>query len=134
MNLPAPSLRSAAVRSCDCDRLPNTFFLDEAPDGWLGRLVEDATGNWKTLRHCDDCQRLFSVDVWDKYQHQVVASIDDRAHWESEADSVDRRKALLLRARGGTGDGECAWVGCHGTRVRGVAYCVDHLWNSGARR
>jgi hypothetical protein len=110
------------------------FFLDEAPYGWFGRLVEEAAGDWKTLRHCGACQRLFSIDVWDKYQHQVAVSIADRAHWEAEADSVDRRKALLLRARGGIGEGECAWAGCRSIRVRGVAYCVDHLWNSGARR
>lgn len=129
------------MTTCECDSLPSTFFLDEAPDGWLDRLVEDTTGDWKTLRHCNECQRFFSVDAWDKYQDRIVALIADPSHWESEADgadhradAADRRKELLLQARGGTGEGECIWAGCGGTRVRGVAYCIDHLWNTGARR
>jgi hypothetical protein len=108
--------------------------LDEAPDGWLDGLVKDVTANWKTLQHCTECRRSFSIDVWEKYQHQVVALIDDPSQWEAEADSVGRRKELLLRSRGGAGDGECGWASCHGIRVRGVAYCIDHLWESGARR
>jgi hypothetical protein len=122
------------VSPCECDRLPKTFYLDEAPDGWLGGLVEDRTGNWKTLQHCTTCNRYFSIDAWDKLQHQVVALIEEPREWEAEADSVGRRQALLLRSRGGTGEGECAWTGCHSARVRGVAYCLDHLWESGTRR
>jgi len=132
--LTARSLAGADMSPCECDRLGKTFYLDEAPDGWVSGLVEDATGNWKTLRHCARCRRSFSVDVWDNLQHQVVAAVDDVAHWEAEADSVGRRQELLLRSRGGTGEGTCAWAGCRGARVRGVAYCLDHLWESGARR
>jgi hypothetical protein len=122
------------VSPCECDRLPETFYLDEAPVGWLGGLVEDVTGNWKTLQHCPACRRSFSIDAWDKLAHQVVARIDEPANWEAEADSVGRRQELLLRSRGGTVEGECGWARCRGARVRGVAYCVAHLWESGARR
>ena len=119
---------------CKCDKLPRTFYLDEAPVGWAHDLAQETPGNWKTLRRCPACDRLFSIDVWDKYQDQVVLQIKDRASWEQEADSDDRRKELLLRSRGGADDGGCGWVGCQSARVRGVAYCLDHLWKSGARR
>jgi hypothetical protein len=122
------------MTTCECDGLPELFYLDEAPAGWLERLSEEAAGNWKTLRQCGSCGRRFAVDAWDKYQHQVVVRVKDRAGWEAEADAVDKRKILLLQSRGGTQGGECVWVGCARPRVRGVAYCLDHLWDSGARR
>jgi hypothetical protein len=119
---------------CGCDALPQAFFVDEASDVWLAGLHQEALGNWKTLRRCTSCARLFSVDVRDKYQDQVVVHVVDRARWEEEGDSVSRRKELLLRSRGGTESEPCAWAGCSHPRVRGVAYCLDHLWTSGARR
>ena len=122
------------MATCHCEQIPETLFLDEAPLDWFDRLSEVATGDWKTLRRCTLCSHLFAVDAWDKGQDQVVVRVTYLAHWQEEADSVNRRKALLLRSRGGLDTGACAWAGCGSPRVRRVAYCLDHLWGSGARR
>ena len=122
------------MTDCRCDRLPGAFFLDEAPPGWLESLREEATAGWKTLRRCPTCSRAFAVDAWDQGHDQVVVHVADSASWQAEADSVERRKALLLRSRGGLATGACAWADCPSSPVRGVAYCLDHLWESGARR
>ena len=122
------------MTGCRCEQLPETFFLDEAPPAWFEALQEEAIGDWKTLRRCPSCSRSFSVDAWDKGHHRVVVRVSDSVQWQDEAEGVERRKALLLRSRGGIETGVCAWAGCRSPRVRGVAYCLDHLWDSGARR
>jgi hypothetical protein len=95
------------VPGCSCETLSEIFFLDEAPEGWRARLRAKASGNWKDLYRCAACGRAFSVDVSDKYHHQVVVQVDDLERWEEKADSTDLRKALLLQRRGGT-DGPAA--------------------------
>lgn len=119
---------------CSCAELPAAFDVDEAAASWLGWLRDERTGNWKELKSCPSCGALFAVDVWDKYQHQVVVRVTDIAVWERTANDVSVRKALLLSSRGGLQDGDCAWAACHQRRVRGVAYCIDHLSDGGARR
>lgn len=60
---------------------------------------------------------------------------------DQRANSVGSRCRLCRPAAGlaspisgRQGRGECAWMDCRGVRVRGVAYCLDHLWESCARR
>jgi hypothetical protein len=114
--------------------LAGAFFADEAPAGWIESLRREAQGNWKTLERCMECGGSFAIDEWDKLQPRVVVRVDDVGQWEIEADDVDTRKALLLRSRGGLQDTECEWVGCLRPQVRGVAICLEHLWNLGVRR
>jgi hypothetical protein len=68
-----------------------------------------------------------------KGHDQVVNRVTDQSSWSSEL-RIDERKQLLLQSRGGTTDETCIWSGCGGKRVKGVAYCLEHLWNTGARR
>jgi hypothetical protein len=119
---------------CGCSARPDGFFADDAPPGFLAALGEIETGEWKTLSRCLRCGQHWSVDAWDKLQHQVVVRIGRRADWQAEADSMALRKQLLLASRGGTTSLTCAWSGCALPSVNGVVYCVDHLWTTGARR
>jgi hypothetical protein len=119
---------------CVCDTLPEAFYLDQAPEGWLTGFHEVASTGWRTLQCCASCGRMFSVDVYDKYQERVVIRVFDSARWE-EADSDHHlQKQLLLQSCGGIEGGECIRMGCSNPRVRGVYYCLDHLWDVGARR
>jgi hypothetical protein len=122
------------MHSCNCDGLAGSFYLDEAPVGWLEGLQQMATGNWKMLSRCPGCGRTFSVDAWDKFHDQVVVRVSDRSNWEEQGDSVEVRKSLLLRSRGGLDRGACICLNCLSPRVQGVVYCLDHLWETGARR
>ena len=119
---------------CACEQLPELFFIDEAPQRWRDSLVQEDGRRWKMLRRCPSCDRHYSIDVFDKFQDQVVVRVLNLACWEEEADSINPRKNLLLRSRGGTTSESCMWAGCSRSRVRGVAYCIDHLWDAGTRR
>jgi len=119
---------------CGCLARPDAFFVDEVPPDFIANLTEVETGEWKTLTRCSRCGQHWSVDAWDKLQHQVAVRIGQIAAWQIEADSTELRKQLLMASRGGTTASTCAWAGCPLPSVNGVAYCVDHLWKTGARR
>jgi len=118
---------------CKCAKLPDAFYLDEGPRGFEKALTRQDTGNWTWLGTCPRCGALWAVDEHDKYQHQAVTRVTSREGCDA-TDTTELRKQLLLESRGGTTDAECIWVGCHGKAVAGVVYCLEHLWETGARR
>ena len=117
---------------CNCLSLDNAFYLEKAPAGFLEGLTQKETGNWKYLCLCPICGTYWAIDEWDKYFDQVVTRVTNIENWDvaSEAD----RKNLLLESRGGLTNEICAWVECTKMRVKGVAYCIDHLYATGARK
>jgi hypothetical protein len=119
--------------NCECSRLPDIFYLDEGPKGFMESLHEEDVQNWMRLFSCLKCGTLWAIDVWDKYYDPVVNRVKNHDGWASDQ-KIDERKNLLLRSRGGTTDKICIWSGCKGKRVKGVVYCIDHLWETGARR
>lgn len=120
--------------TCVCEKLPDCFYLEEAPKGFEASLAHKETSvpNWRDLMACRECRTLWAIDEWEKYHPQVVSRVRDPGNWA--ACSEENRKALLLRSRGGTTDEKCAWLGCEKKRVRGVAFCIDHLYATGARK
>ncbi|MGJ8653574.1 MAG: hypothetical protein ACSHX8_09910 [Opitutaceae bacterium] len=118
---------------CKCQSLDDVFYIDQAPRAFEKKLRKIDTGDWMQLCECPVCGQLWAVDEWDKYSWQVVSRVSDPNAW-SDSKRIEERKALLLRERGGTTDDECMWADCHEKQVKGVAYCLEHLWNTGARR
>jgi len=118
---------------CRCAGLPDAFYLDEGPHGFGEGLVHEDAGNWIWLGSCPECGTLWAVDEWDKYSWPVVTRVEERGDF-GRVDTTPKRKQLLLKSRGGLTDQRCTWAGCHQRAVRGVVYCLDHLWETGARR
>jgi hypothetical protein len=119
--------------SCQCHELPDAFYLDDGPPECVKQMKQLDMANWMRLFECPQCGSLWAVDEWDKYTHQVVSRVSVREGWNL-ADTKAKRKALLLASRGGLTDEQCIWAGCSGRRVKGVVYCLEHLWKSGARK
>ena len=119
--------------NCLCSKLPQTFYLDEAPDGFVRHLLRQDAANWMVLYSCPTCGALWVVDEWDKYQWQVAGRITSRENWAGDTRIVER-KQLLVASRNGLTDEECLWSGCSQRRVKGVVFCVDHLWEMGQTR
>jgi hypothetical protein len=119
--------------TCDCQSLDDTFYMDEAPRGFQTNLEQRDTANWMRLFSCIFCQSLWAIDEWDKYQEQVVFRVRHSDSW-FDVGAAERRKSLLLRSRGGEVSAECICACCQKPRIRGVVYCLDHLYENGARR
>jgi len=118
---------------CQCSDLPDAFYLDEGSRGFAEGLKREISGNWIWLGSCPSCGQLWALDEWDKYQDQVVTRVNNRETW-NVADTTNLRKQLLLKSRGGLTDTNCIWAGCTAKAVKGVVFCLDHLWNAGTRR
>jgi hypothetical protein len=118
---------------CKCIELPEVFYLEEGPKKFEKNLHQEGAENWKRLYSCPSCGMLWAIDEWDKYTWQVVSRVNDKNNWSTE-ERTEERKQLLLNSRGGTTEEECMWSNCKGKRVKNVAYCIDHLWNTGARK
>ncbi len=120
------------IMSCLCNSLASSFFLDEAPLGFEQQLDTIKTGDWIQLRKCPICGCLWSIDVWDKLQWQVVIKLESENDLGN--DSTVIRKELLFKARGGTSNDKCIWARCENKAIKDVVYCLEHLWETGARR
>ncbi len=119
--------------SCYCQKQTELIDVQDAPQGFEASLIKKDIGNWVYLMECPECGQLWRVDARDKYQTQFAIKLSSVEGWES-IDSVPQQKELLLQARGGITDEICIWAGCNGKRVKGVVYCVDHLYETDARK
>ncbi len=116
---------------CQCLTLPVSVSFPETPS-LQASLRHVASGNWVDLKRCSDCGAHWVVDVADKYQPQLALRIPSAIDWEG-FDLTSARKDFLLRSRGGVAGGSCLWHGCSAPQVRGVVYCLEHLYATGAR-
>jgi hypothetical protein len=99
---------------------------------FLASLSQLETAPWLRLAQCPRCEQLWRVDEPDKYQVQCATKIPRREGWQT-LDDTSARKQLLLSVRGGTTTEPCIWAACEQPRVKGVVYCLDHLYATGAR-
>lgn len=86
---------------------------------------------WRALLCCPTCGQLWAVDEWDKYQIQLAVKVADAEGWNASDKAL--RKAYLAQSRGGNAAAKCMWNGCEKNQLIGSAYCVDHLYATGAR-
>jgi hypothetical protein len=125
--------------SCACSKLPQFLEVEKHPD-LLQTLQKLEVGNWVELYRCKNCGQHWRIHAWDKYQTQFGVKINDPIHWQ-EFDETPLRekydielKKLLIESRGGLTTEKCIWQGCNNFRVKGVVYCIDHLFQTGARK
>jgi hypothetical protein len=116
---------------CSCTSVPDLFKLDSYPE-FESRTEKVAIGNWVRLHRCIHCGQLWRLDEWDKYQTRFAVRIASFEGWQ-DFDATPLQKAILVQARGGLADARCIWSGCDKPQVKGVAYCADHLFQTGAR-
>lgn len=119
--------------NCICFRLSEIFYLSEGPDGFEESLAHIDTRDWVRLYECPVCGADWLIDAWDKYRVRFVYRLEHRDKWPTTI-PAEKEKELLLASRGGTTDEECVWINCSKKRVQGVVYCLDHLYETGARK
>jgi hypothetical protein len=118
---------------CSCTTLPKAIYVNDQPPTFLGSMAQLATGNWVRLCRCAICGQLWRIDEWDKYQDQVAIKVSAIESWDS-CDYKPLKLQLLVNARGGLSKEQCAWANCSHVAVKGVAFCAEHLYDTGARK
>lgn len=117
---------------CHCQQQVELVEISNQYSDFIARFTQVDLGNWVKLMECPRCGQLWKVDVYDKYQTVYAVKIPSKSDWE-QFDSEARIKARMIENRGGLADKKCMWAKCKNRQVRGSAYCVDHLYASGAR-
>ncbi len=119
---------------CHCKELSQLVDVEDTPANFEKGLTELKSGNWVRLMQCPNCEQLWRISVWDKYQVQFAFKIDDIEGWE-EFDNLELQKKFLLESRGGTeSSGQCAMKNCVALPVKNIAFCLEHLYETGARK
>lgn len=122
---------------CECDHLPEYDYC--TPGRSLSRKIRKvsqtvARENDRELRVCRICGTHWRIDGARKGEGRFAWKVGGfRSDWATR-EFPDREKALLLQRRGGETAEKCVWLGCDERKVRGVAYCIDHLYATGARK
>lgn len=121
------------MAECQCQKLNEVERVYENAS-FFTSLEEVEQGDWVYLRRCAQCGQLWAVDEWDKGQVQFATKIpaDAKSNWQ--VPNVEAQKRFLAKSRGGFSASEiCAWARCGKPCVVGSAYCIDHLYQTGAR-
>lgn len=119
---------------CNCSNLNRLVDVSDISPDFENNLTEISEGNWVKLMRCPSCGQLWRVDVWDKLQIQFAVKLDSEDGWE-HVDTTALQKQFLLESRGGNEEGtSCIWAGCDLPAVKGVVYCIEHLYKTGARK
>lgn len=117
--------------TCSCGESSAEIRVDGTVKQLYPNFEMIKASDWRALLKCPVCGQLWSVDEWDKYQVQLAVKLPDANTWK--LDDTDRRKAFLLRSRGGYDAGTCFRAGCEAKSIKGSAYCVDHSYAVGMR-
>jgi hypothetical protein len=116
---------------CDCDDQPAIRRIDGTlPSLFPGFKHVDA-GSWRALLRCPTCGQLWAADEWEKYQIQLAVKVAAPESWSASDET--QRKEYLAQSRGENAAAKCMWNGCDKNQLNGSAYCVDHLYATGAR-
>jgi hypothetical protein len=119
--------------NCKCNELPLIFYYEDVEEDFYKHLNKEDSSVWLELFKCKSCGQYWRIDVFDKLQARFVVKIEDIKNWK-EFDASLLVKRLILKNRGGSTNKECVWANCTNKRVKGVAYCIDHLYDCGIRR
>ncbi len=117
---------------CNCNELLNLVDITNKHSAFQGHLNEIAKGNWVTLMECPECNQLWKVDEWDKFQTLYAVKIPEKEGWQ-DFDNVSLIKDKMISNRGGLTETKCMWADCNNIQVKGSAYCINHLYETGAR-
>lgn len=118
---------------CSCQDYSVLIDITQQHAAFKAKLTLLDIGDWVLLMQCPDCQQLYKVDEWDKYQTCYAVKLPLADNWTA-FDSESLIKAQIVKQRGGLSEQLCIYAGCHTQQINGSAYCVDHLYASGTHK
>jgi hypothetical protein len=116
---------------CDCRDHPAIRRIDGTLPALFPGFRHVDAAHWRALLRCPTCGQLWAVNEWDKYQIQFAVKIADAEGWTASDEAL--RKEYLAQSRGVNTAAKCMWSGCNKNQLNDSAYCVDHLYATGAR-
>ena len=117
---------------CNCIDRPVLVDISNEQSSFKGTLEKLEVGNWVLLMSCPECNQLWKVEEWDKYQVSYAVKVPSKENWEG-FDSESLIRQAMIEKRGGLTAQTCMQSGCNINQVKGSAFCVNHLYEGGTR-
>lgn len=117
---------------CQCDQAPDLLNISD----WHGEFCQSKVASGESDKHqlfdCSSCSQLWLVDKKDLRNIAYAYKIDEQKDWQ-HFDTAHLVKAQMLKNREGYSEEPCKLSDCIDNAINGSRYCVDHLYQSGAR-
>jgi hypothetical protein len=117
---------------CSCDGKRDLVEIGHCYAEFVAGLHCLEIGNWVKLLQCLECGQFWRTDEWDKYQAQYALKLSSPTDWES-VDMASLIKGRMIENHGGLDSPVCLAKDCQAHALKGRAYCIDHLYDTGAR-
>jgi hypothetical protein len=122
--------------TCACSTHGDAFVFDSRSRG-CGLALEDVDldgENWVRLGKCPVCDALWAYDVdpglWNnRLPVRVAVRLQSEEEFRTSVFD-ERRGRCLVEHCGGAEEEPCVKAGCEKMRLKGYAFCEDHLWTS----
>jgi len=117
---------------CECDNHLPIVNLNEDREEFCGALTFIEKAPRFSLYLCPTCQQYWRVDHEGLCNVAYAFKLESDKDWQA-FDESDIIKANMLRSRGGFADRICKQANCNDHVINGSTYCLEHLYQSGAR-
>lgn len=117
---------------CYCDTYADLININEHYDDFCEAWTLVDSGARYNLHQCPHCMQLYRIDKQGFSNICYALKLDNDHDWHDFDDS-EIIKAQMLQSREGVSDRDCKRDNCSDKAVNGSVYCLEHLYQSGAR-
>lgn len=118
---------------CQCHGHGQLVNIIEWYEVFCDALSLQASSESMQLRQCSHCMQFWRVDAPGVFSVSYAVRLEADENWQA-FDAAGLIKQRMLEVRGGHGDQPCRRGNCRSPVINGSAYCLDHLYRSGARQ
>lgn len=117
---------------CYCDTYEDIININEHYDDFCVAWTLIDEGARYNLHQCPHCMQLYRIDKQGFSNVCYALKLDSDKNWHDFDDS-EMIKEQMLRSREGLSDRDCKKTECCDKAINGSVYCLEHLYQSGAR-
>jgi hypothetical protein len=118
--------------NCHCSSFEDLININEHYDTFCEAWTLIEQGKNHNLHQCPCCMQLWRIDARGYSNVCYALKLESDKAWH-DYDASAIIKAQMLRSREGVSDRPCKRQECSDHAVNGSVYCLDHLYQSGAR-
>ena len=117
---------------CQCQQWPEIINISDWRDLFIeNQQAVDSNARFE-LRQCIHCDQHWLLDQEGLRNVAYAYKLESAKNWQ-QFDNSTLVKQQMLRNREGHSDETCGRESCQEPAVNGSRYCLEHLYQSGAR-
>ncbi|MFZ4620473.1 MAG: hypothetical protein ACOYNS_07935 [Bacteroidota bacterium] len=115
------------MNRCTCETMQTLLHAEEF-QSFIGSnvMMVDSTP-MSDLFRCSQCGQLWRCDRPKNLRGRLMMKLECEEDWKTHLMTSGAR-TRLLENMGGVSANFCLWGNCSNYRVKGLEYCIDHLY------